>query len=256
MQRTDHFAEQSPIIIGGPHRSGTTLLARLLSDGGVFLGAYTDGNFESRLHQAANSWLLASAGVRWNSPTLTILRPETSNMQVASMVVDRISLVDAFPHRLRYLGIRQRPEHFGWKDPRNTVTWPWWLKVYPNARFVFCRRSADAIASSLNVRARATTTTTRKRAALRRAVLPYAPIGENHGVDLLSSSEDTSLVVANRYLEAVELSSRELGDRCVTVDYTDLTSDPIGTLSSLESFLSISLSVSPALIDQVRPADA
>lgn len=47
-----------PVIIIGMHRSGTSLVARLLDVLGLFLGKYKDENHEARLFISINDWFL------------------------------------------------------------------------------------------------------------------------------------------------------------------------------------------------------
>jgi hypothetical protein len=42
---------------------------------------------------------------------------------------------------------------WGWKDPRNTLTFPIWNKVFPNARYVYLARNGIDVAISLHTRA-------------------------------------------------------------------------------------------------------
>ncbi len=45
---------------------------------------------------------------------------------------------------------------WGWKDPRNSLTLPYWLRLFPDARILHVRRDEEAIARSLMRRAEAT----------------------------------------------------------------------------------------------------
>ena len=58
----------SPIIITGMHRSGTSLLAKLAKDLGLFAGTKLDPNCESIFFQQLNIWLLQLAGANWSNP--------------------------------------------------------------------------------------------------------------------------------------------------------------------------------------------
>ena len=58
----------SPIIVIGMHRSGTTLLTRMLEVCGVFWGALPDEYNESAFFQFSNEALFAMASATWDAP--------------------------------------------------------------------------------------------------------------------------------------------------------------------------------------------
>ena len=41
---------------------------------------------------------------------------------------------------------------WGWKEPRTTVLWPLWYKVFPKAKFIFIHRNGVDVAQSLSLR--------------------------------------------------------------------------------------------------------
>ena len=57
-----------PVIFIGMHRSGTSMLARLLEELGMFFGAVKDQNNEALFFQGLNEWLLGQCGGRWDNP--------------------------------------------------------------------------------------------------------------------------------------------------------------------------------------------
>ena len=60
-----------PIIIVGMHRSGTSLVTRLLEQLGLFVGCEKDENNESLFFQELNDWILCQAGATWDNPLAT-----------------------------------------------------------------------------------------------------------------------------------------------------------------------------------------
>ena len=56
-----------PIIITGMHRSGTSLLTKLLSNH-LFIGNRVDNNNESIYFQRINRWLLSCNSCSWDNP--------------------------------------------------------------------------------------------------------------------------------------------------------------------------------------------
>src|SRR5438309_5657294 len=64
----DKVAATPPIIVAGMHRSGTSLLARLLEIAGVCMGYRKDANFyESVCFLGANRLLLENLGASWRA---------------------------------------------------------------------------------------------------------------------------------------------------------------------------------------------
>ena len=57
-----------PILITGMHRSGTTLMVKLLRKLGYFPGHRLDSNLESTFFQRLNEWVLKRSGGAWDNP--------------------------------------------------------------------------------------------------------------------------------------------------------------------------------------------
>ena len=60
--------KNSPIIIAGMHRSGTSLLSKKLSEMNVFMGYYQDINNESLFFQRLNRWMMSYLQSSWDNP--------------------------------------------------------------------------------------------------------------------------------------------------------------------------------------------
>ena len=134
------------------HRSGTSLVTRLLNLLGVPVGVEEDlalptadnprGYWESRALTGYNDGILAALGCDWSCPPA--LEPGWEEAPQFEAVRAEASDVFArvFPS-----------EQWVWKDPRNCVTLPFWLRsleVLPAA--VLVHRSPLEIAASLDTR--------------------------------------------------------------------------------------------------------
>jgi hypothetical protein len=137
----------SPIIIAGMHRSGTSAVASALQACGLWLGPTEKlipanehnelGHFEHIDFVALNDSLLQEQGTTWLEPPSRFKIATTiQGAQGDTLVAD----------------LARGGKPFGWKDPRNTITLPYWLKVAPNLRVIHCSRSRDEIVASLNKR--------------------------------------------------------------------------------------------------------
>lgn len=138
--------------VAGMHRSGTSMVAGALAAAGMRLGDADDlfggsednpdGYWEHRRFVALNERILDALGGAWDCPPSAPDRwwraPE-----IRALREDADALTAEFP----YAGC------WGWKDPRNSLTLPFWLDVVPQLRVVICLRDPSAVAESLKRRA-------------------------------------------------------------------------------------------------------
>ena len=70
-----------PIIITGMHRSGTSIISKILINKGIFMGSKLDPNSESIFFQRINKWILSCIGSSWDNPqSLKDLESEDVNL--------------------------------------------------------------------------------------------------------------------------------------------------------------------------------
>ena len=60
--------EARPIIILGMHRSGTTMIVKMLQEMGLFIGWDLEENYEARFFFSRNETILNSCGGSWDNP--------------------------------------------------------------------------------------------------------------------------------------------------------------------------------------------
>jgi hypothetical protein len=150
---------KSPIIFIGMHRSGTSLVGRLLEGLGMYFGARKDQNNEAIIFQKLNHWLLRQSGAAWDVPApFDYLE---GNPRALNLVEDYFLRVLNGPRSMSYLGLSKYIRYrglsaldlrWGWKDPRNTFTLPVWMNVFPNSKIVYIERHGVDVAQSLKVR--------------------------------------------------------------------------------------------------------
>lgn len=149
-------AKTPPVILVGMHRSGTSLLARMLDDLGLFLGWRLGPDHEATYFNKLNEWLLSAAGGRWDTPEVVrYLRRDPEGQEHARRhLCDRL----AAPPCLEFLGpgryLRTRSvfgldEPWGFKDPRSTVTLDLWRQIFPQAKIIHLVRHGVDVANSL-----------------------------------------------------------------------------------------------------------
>jgi hypothetical protein len=145
-----------PVIVIGMHRSGTSMITRMLERLGLFIGLEKDENDEALLFQRLNDWLLRQSGGAWDHPAP--IRYLLENAEIRALAAGYLRGSLSSPRAAGYLGwprfVRQRDiaslrDPWGWKDPRTTFTLPVWLDVFPDARIVHIQRHGVDVAQSL-----------------------------------------------------------------------------------------------------------
>lgn len=137
------------VCITGMHRSGTSMVARLLNLCGLYLG-HEDDFLPSNTYNADGYWehiqfveindtILSNFNGAWNRP------PESpiNSSQIPTILKERAqSLLQSFrDHKI-----------WGWKDPRNSVTMPFWQELIPDLKVIICLRNPLEVADSLTYR--------------------------------------------------------------------------------------------------------
>jgi hypothetical protein len=140
-----------PVAIVGMHRSGTSMVTRLLEACGLYLGKGRDlmppapdnpeGFGENVRFVELNEALLTALGGGWDRP------PEVGSgwergESLAGLVSRAELLVGEFAGH----------EPWGWKDPRNSLTVPFWARVADPLKVVVCVRNPLEVALSLRRR--------------------------------------------------------------------------------------------------------
>jgi hypothetical protein len=136
------------ICITGMHRTGTSMVARMLNLSGLYLGEEDDilpaglhnpeGYWENRNFLAINDGVLNELGAGWDFPPELQVGWE-SNPTLVPWKTKAATLVKQFSMR----------SFWGWKDPRNSLIMPFWQGLIPNMRVIICIRSPWEAASSL-----------------------------------------------------------------------------------------------------------
>ncbi|PYM96566.1 MAG: hypothetical protein DME04_01620 [Candidatus Rokuibacteriota bacterium] len=137
----------------GMHRSGTSLITRMLNLLGVYLGPderlmkpQEDNNprgfWEHQLITDLNDAILARLGGSWHEPPTFFpgweSAPELADLRQRARAVINEDFAAA--------------ECWGWKDPRTCLTLPFWQRLSPPTRYVVCLRNPVDVAHSLQRR--------------------------------------------------------------------------------------------------------
>jgi glycosyltransferase involved in cell wall biosynthesis len=140
-----------PVAIAGMHRSGTSMVTRLLNLCGVYLGPpeylahaagdNPEGFWENVKFQKVNEEIITMFGGGWDMPPTFEDRWEYSP-HLTDISRDAILAISEISHR----------PNWGWKDPRNSLTMPFWKKLVPNLKVVICLRNPYEVYRSLTRR--------------------------------------------------------------------------------------------------------
>jgi len=141
---------QRAICIAGAHRSGTSMLTRLLHGCGLYLGPNDalmppqadnpDGFWEHLSFVALNDELLEALGGAWDLP------PKSNE----SLSDERLDVLRP-KARLLIEGF-QSAQIWGWKDPRNSLTLPFWEDLLPGLKTLIIVRNPLEVAYSMRKR--------------------------------------------------------------------------------------------------------
>ena len=135
----------TPVVITGMHRSGTSLLASAMQAAGVAIGddllgasnSNVHGHFEDLEFLNFHENVFADHGLTWYDVT-----PSTNLAVSPKRRRQAESLVAARAHQ----------PVWGWKDPRTCMFLNFWETLLPSAKFVFIFRRPDEVIASLQRR--------------------------------------------------------------------------------------------------------
>jgi hypothetical protein len=139
-----------PVCIAGMHRSGTSMVTKMLQRSGLYLGPESDlipSNPENReLHWEnlrfvrVNAQILAQFYGAWDCPPT--LPDDWHDERIAAHRQRAEAIIPEFAGR----------EPWGWKDPRNCLTLPFWQSLLGPMPVVLVVRNPLEVAQSLRIR--------------------------------------------------------------------------------------------------------
>jgi sulfotransferase family protein len=275
-----------PLIVIGMHRSGTSLVAAMLEALGVFMGPegwleaweqpgfpsgprWLNGYAEAADFRILNERVLGRAGATWHQVVPFLERRDRSEFAGSNVALLQMATFGCL--RSRYL--RPVPREFcgpwGWKDPRNSLTLPYWLRLFPRARILHVRRDPEAVVDSLQRRAqiwsrspglplpwpqRARTWALHPVATLQRARRWFGMLPAAGGDPCLDRDYCRSLT--RQYLgECLRFS--QSGGGFLEVRYEEILEDPLSAAGELAQFAGGSPALGPRrrAAELVRPEE-
>lgn len=143
---------QSPVIIVGMHRSGTTMITKMLENLGLFVGAEKEINNEALFFWEINNWI-------FELHTSTAEKPHNlryTNPSCKKVIIESLEYFIQSKKRKQYLGnfadelesIKDIRFPYGWKDPKNTFTIEFWKEIFPDPKVIHIYRNPiDSVSS-------------------------------------------------------------------------------------------------------------
>ncbi len=237
-----------PVIIIGMSRSGTSMLTRILDELGLFTGHRLTDNHEAVFFREINDWLLTQcSGGLENPSTFKYL---LKDWEARALFGRFINYTMKTPRVMSFLGMRKYLKYrtpanldvpWGWKDPRNTYTLPFWLDLFPEAKVIHIFRHPLDIINSLRTR--------RKRGLSRLEGRHYwwEPLylyylmekfigGKRVFVDLRGADLEEGLLMWEEYMEEARKHVTDLGERAIEIKYEDFLDSPNEILIKLTGF--------------------
>ncbi len=136
------------VFIAGMHRSGTSMVARLLHHCGIYLGSENDlkvpqpdnleGYWENAQFRLLNDEILSELNGGWDF-TPKVDSGWEKSYKFLNIRSEASELIKQFSSH----------DQWGWKDPRNSLTFPFWNELIPLMKVVICVRSPLEVANSL-----------------------------------------------------------------------------------------------------------
>lgn len=186
------------VVILGMHRSGTSCLAGILENAGVYMGHVNSynrfnvkGTKENTEIVSLNDEILALNGGSWQSIS--------ENLQWNS------SLAHKRDQLINKLSKSAKGEVWGFKDPRTLLTLPFWMEGLKNVRFIATFRHPAKVAKSLSDRKEISLPNNEGYALWEKYNLKLLELLEQYQFPLISFDLDK-----NDYIKRVETSLQKL----------------------------------------------
>ena len=245
-----HNKYHPPVIILGMHRSGTSMITKMLSQLGLFIGHDLEDNSESMFFHNLNDWLLHQSGAAWDNPEPIqwFFQNDKLVRLAEEYIQDRIR---GFPI-VKYTGWRrfimnQSPlsgmdQPWGWKDPRTTFTLPFWLNLFPDSRVVYIYRNGISVAASLRARERKLLEMAEAEHANRKALGLYNIVRKKGGFVWSNRclSLEGGFSLWEEYISIAMKMIDEVAPYSMSLKYENILEHPAKNLFELANFCGLS----------------
>lgn len=247
---------EQPVIIIGMHRSGTTLLSKLLENLGIFMGKKKEENNEALFFFKFNEFIFRQCNATWDNPyNITFLDKEYKSFikSCANKYLCSWRKIEylGFEKNFKYSSIKNLNFPWGWKDPRNTFTLEMWLDIFPNAKVIHIYRNPVDVAESL-----------RKRNEKYRREYKWTIVNKlkffflelklylGYGNSIRISNIYEGVKLWEEYVSQAFKIEKQREIEMLHIKYEDFLENPIETVNVITSYLSLDTDVNTNKIDQ------
>lgn len=241
-----HIAN-TPILILGMHRSGTTLLTRALKEFGLFLGIdVDDATHESNFYIRFNDLLLSQVASSWSAThaidALSASEETTRLFTEYYRVLKTGWRYSDYFGKYRFLRRKLGSETgglWGWKDPRNCLTLPFWLRVYPGLRVINIQRHGTDVALSLLRRNREMTASAVGNFERRKWIYNFRYRRTAFPYSVFLSDFSQAIGLWDFYQQRAELALQARSVNAYTIRYERFLEQPKDVLVELLDYLGV-----------------
>jgi len=224
---------QPPAIIIGMHRSGTTLLSECLEELGWYGGWLKNTSNESTFYTRINNWILQNGGVDWETVN-NIEHQIDTNYKLLASAVQR---VEKYIGWLEYKGsaLLNPKKVWGFKDPRNCFTLPFWSRYYSGVKVIHIKRHGIDVSRSL-INRKHDQSHHRKQSSILSDVWDIYK-GEKLYTTTVTSNINEALNLWYEYEQQCQFQIQK--QNSISISFEALLEEPFGVLKSLVEFLEL-----------------
>ena len=217
------LADSGPVVVGATGGSGTRVLARLLKDGGVFIG--------SNLNPYEDVLAFGLFSDRWINDV------ESMDGQVSAATCDTMCEELRTIVGSEYRAFPNGAEQWGWKEPRSIYLLPFFDAAMPSLRFVHFVRDGRDMAFSEN----------------QNQLVKHGPAILGADQATLRKPAQSIAVWSAINSRAADYGETSMGDRYLRIRFEDLCSDPAETARRAYRFLGLQGDPGDAARAEVAP---
>lgn len=237
MSNTFKPSKHQPIILIGMHRSGTTMVTKMLQQLGLFVGEDLDVNCESKFFYKVNYWVFRIGVSKPDYPD----NLKYMNSACKEVVLEGLDYYLSSNKAKKFLGnrryIRDLEIPWGWKEPKNTFTIDFWKQLFPDAKIVHIYRNPlDSINSYIKRDA-----IERNKFSLtwKKKLKRYFMIADKYHQNFRMVDHESAFPVWKSYVEKAMSLHESYPKDIITVKYEEFLLSPTEYLKQILDFIQL-----------------